>query len=139
MRPPPLTRYQSEQALRSPDLSKTAGEDDAGTVDEKQSVIPQAAQSAAHVAETIAEGVKTVVHEAVKWVEHKAEKLSEEGEEGLGPYGSPATCVPEVLDPLASGVMPAMEAERAKGSQLDGTPNDGDTKGKKAETESKEK
>lgn len=65
MRPPLLTRCQSEQALRSPDLSKTAGEDNPGTADASQGVIPHAAHSAAYVAESIAEGVKTVVQEAI--------------------------------------------------------------------------
>jgi len=83
--------------------------------------------------------VKTVVHEATNWVEHKAEKLGEEGDGGLGPYGSPATCFSDGLDPLASGVMPAMEAERAKGSQFDNAQKDGDAKIKETETERKKR
>lgn len=138
MRPPLLTRCQSEQALRSPDLSKTAGQSHPGTVDTNQGVIPHATQSAAHVAGNIAEGVKTVVQEAVTWVEHKAEKL-ERKQDGLGPYSSPATCFPDGLDPLASGVMPALEAERSKSSHGDSVPQNRNSASKEILTESKKR
>lgn len=61
--------------------------------------------------------VTTAVDGAVSWVEQKVDKLNEEDEAGVGPYASPATCVPSDLDPLASGVMPAVEAEKLNESE----------------------
>jgi hypothetical protein len=66
----------------------------------------------------------SAIDEAVIWAEKKAEALSEEVEGGVGPYASPATCMPSDLDPLASGVLPAIEAEKAKANQVDGTAKD---------------
>lgn len=46
---------------------------------------------------------------ALEWAEKKAEQLGEETDD-TGPYASPATCAPTDLDPIASGVLPAMPA-----------------------------
>lgn len=84
-----------------------------------QGLVPHTTTSATQVAGDVAKGVKTALEDVVIWAEKKAEKLSEENEEGVGPYGSPATCIPSDLDPIASGVMPAMEAENVKEIQGD--------------------
>lgn len=55
-------------------------------------------------AEEVAKGVKSVVDEAVAWAEEKVGKLSAKEEDGTGPYGSPATCAPSDLDPIATGI-----------------------------------
>jgi hypothetical protein len=62
----------------------------------------------------VVEDVKTTVDDAAGWGEKKAEDLSKEDERGVGPYANPATCVPSDLDPLAIGIMLALEAEAAK-------------------------
>lgn len=91
---------------------------DPGTADADadvdQGVMPHATISAAKVAGDLAKGVKTVIDEAIEWTEKKVDELTVDKEEGVGPYASPATCVPSELDPIASGVMPAMEAEKSK-------------------------
>lgn len=51
--------------------------------------------------------MKVAVDGAIAWVEKKAEALSSESDNN-GPYTSPATCAPSDLDPIASGVLPAM-------------------------------
>ncbi|KAF2711664.1 hypothetical protein K504DRAFT_351973, partial [Pleomassaria siparia CBS 279.74] len=53
-----------------------------------------------------------VVDDAVAWVEKKAEKLSEE--EGVGPYASPATCMPSDLDAIATGILPAVPSQETE-------------------------
>lgn len=64
-------------------------------------------QSAAEVVEEVVHGVKTVVDGAIAWAEKKADQLSSKSD-STGPYTSPATCAPSDLDPIASGVLPAM-------------------------------
>ncbi|KAH5683181.1 hypothetical protein HBI21_037280 [Parastagonospora nodorum] len=63
--------------------------------------------SAAEVVEEVVHGVKTVFDGAIAWAEKKADQLSS-GSDSTGPYTSPATCAPSDLDPIASGVLPAM-------------------------------
>jgi len=64
-------------------------------------------QSAAAVVEEVVHGVKTAVDEAIAWAEKKVDELSS-GSDSTGPYTSPATCAPSDLDPIASGILPAM-------------------------------
>ncbi|KAF2656023.1 hypothetical protein K491DRAFT_597678 [Lophiostoma macrostomum CBS 122681] len=72
--------------------------------------MPHATISARKVASDITEGMKTVINEAIVWADQKASDLGADEEKGAGPYASPATCTPSDLDPIASGVLPAMEA-----------------------------
>lgn len=83
-------------------------------VDVNQGVMPSATTSTVKVVGDIAEGMKSAITGVVKWAEKKADDLGKENEGGVGPYASPATCIPNELDPLSSGVMPAMEAETSK-------------------------
>jgi hypothetical protein len=69
--------------------------------------------SAATTTSEIVKGVISAVEEAVEWVERKFDELGAKNEDGVGPYASPATCVPSGLDPIASGILPAMEAEKS--------------------------
>lgn len=55
----------------------------------------------------VSQGMKAAVDGALAWAEEKVEKLGSE-HDNTGPYASPATCVPSDLDPIASGVLPAM-------------------------------
>jgi hypothetical protein len=136
--PPRLTRWQSEQTLRSPDIIKKAGQDETGTsTGADQGIIPHTTQPAAELAGDIAEGLKTVVGDAVKWVEDKVEKLGNEREGGLGPYASPASCDPSGLYPLASGIKPAMEAEKSKSNQVVDTTQGDENQCKRRQTEEK--
>jgi hypothetical protein len=77
--------------------------------------------------------MKAVINEAIGWADRKAGDLSADKEEGAGPYGSPATCVPSDLDPIASRVLPAMEAGTpGKSKQGQGKqPNENEEKGSK--------
>jgi hypothetical protein len=89
------------------------------------------------VAREIVKEVKTTIDHAVSWVEKKADALSVEDEHGIGPYASPATCVPSSLDPIASGIIPAVEAETSKGQKSYGSNKDGDPQEKVAEKKRK--
>lgn len=74
--------------------------------------MPHAGTSVAGVAKGVVRGVKTAVDEAVAWAEKKGGNLSA-ADDGTGPYASPGTCAPSDLDPIASGILPAMPAHKA--------------------------
>ncbi|KAF2477815.1 uncharacterized protein BDR25DRAFT_338554 [Lindgomyces ingoldianus] len=83
---------------KTPDLATKATSGDQG-------LMPHSTTTRSSVTEGF---VKKIVDDAVSWAEEKFEKLSVEQGQGVGPYASPATCAPSDLDPIASGVLPAM-------------------------------
>lgn len=52
-------------------------------------------------------GAKAAVDDALAWAEKTVEALGSD-QDGVGPYESPGTCMPSDLDPIASGILPAM-------------------------------
>ncbi|KAF1916253.1 hypothetical protein BDU57DRAFT_516246 [Ampelomyces quisqualis] len=68
-------------------------------------------ESAAKAVEVVVHGMKVAVDGAITWAEKKVEKLGS-NTDNTGPYTSPATCAPSDLDPIASGVLPAMSLQR---------------------------
>ncbi|KAK8152189.1 hypothetical protein BKA80DRAFT_314322 [Phyllosticta citrichinensis] len=75
---------------RSPkDAAKTAG--------------AQIAEATTAAAETVSKAAKEV-GTAVSDSAHKASENLEKEDDSLGPYGSPATCVPSDIDPIAEVV-----------------------------------
>lgn len=59
------------------------------------------------VVDGVVNGVKAAIDGVLTWAEEKVEELGAE-QEDTGPYSSPALCAPSDLDPIASGVLPAM-------------------------------
>jgi hypothetical protein len=84
--------------------------------------LSNAATSAKQIAGDVAQGVKTAVGEAVAWAEAKADKLSAKEEDGVGPYGSVATCAPSDFDAISTGgVLPGMaSSKKARNVETDG-------------------
>jgi hypothetical protein len=66
--------------------------------------------STAKLVEDVVHGVKAAVDGALAWAEKKVDELSAE-KESTGPYTSPATCMPSDFDPIAGGMLPAMQPE----------------------------
>lgn len=66
-------------------------------------------ESVAKFVEEVVYGVKTAVDGAIAWAEKKADDLSSE-KDNVGPYASPATCVPSDLDVI--GVLPDTPAQQ---------------------------
>ncbi|RAR10002.1 hypothetical protein DDE83_005217 [Stemphylium lycopersici] len=52
-------------------------------------------------------GARAAVDDALAWAEKTVEALGS-NQDGVGPYDSPGTCMPSDLDPIASGILPAM-------------------------------
>lgn len=84
--------------------------------------------SAAKLVEQVSQGVKDAMYGAIAWAEEKVDKLGSE-QDSNGPYTSPATCAPCDLDPIASGVLPAIPTQ---------TPSKKNTEGSKEENGSGE-
>jgi hypothetical protein len=66
---------------------------------------------AAKVVEAAVHGMKVAVEGAVAWAEKKVEELGSKTD-NTGPYASPATCAPSDMDPISSGVLPAMPSQQ---------------------------
>jgi len=71
-----------------------------------------ASPSVGHVVDGVVSGVKAAIDGVLTWAEDKVEELGAEPED-TGPYSSPALCAPSDLDPIASGVLPAMPSRNA--------------------------
>lgn len=81
--------------------------------------IAEAASEAAEAVVDTAREVKSIISEsAVK----AGKKLDGKAESSLGPYGSPGTCVPSDLDPLAEAVHAGLDLEcsESKSNEDDG-------------------
>jgi hypothetical protein len=73
-------------------------------------------ESAAKAVEVVVHGVKVAVDGTIAWAEKKVEELGSTTD-NIGPYTSPATCAPSDLDPIASGVLPAMPLQQENGAK----------------------
>lgn len=70
-------------------------------------------ESAAKAVEAAVHGMRAAVEGAVAWAEKKVEELGSKAD-NTGPYTSPATCAPSDMDPIASGVLPAMPPQQTE-------------------------
>ncbi|KAF1942521.1 hypothetical protein EJ02DRAFT_502778 [Clathrospora elynae] len=84
-------------------------------------------KSAVKLVEEVVQGVKAAVDGALAWAEKKVEELGSEQDATVGPYTSPATCMPSDLDVIASGILPAIPTN----VQYDGNDEDGEKAQKK--------
>ena len=73
-------------------------------------------------AATLVSGViqtaKTAVDDAMSWAENKASAVHLD-KENIGPYNSPATCMPSDLDAIANGILPAMPNKSQRDESLE--------------------
>lgn len=119
-----ITKVQQEHPATTPAVAHPSPKEDQDNQDEKdpgdQGLIPHADSAVESVTE-LAKGVENAISGAVAWAEKKVDQLTSEDNNGVGPYASPATCIPSDLDPISSGVLPAMEATGANESKPDGS------------------
>jgi hypothetical protein len=89
-------------------------------------------QSAAKLVEEVVQSVKSVVDKGLTWAENKVDEMSSHEEhENVGPYTSPATCVPSDLDVIASGILPAV-------MQFDSNDEEAEMEGEEAEEKNRD-
>ncbi|OJD30547.1 anucleate primary sterigmata protein [Diplodia corticola] len=78
----------------------------------------QVAKATSEAAEAVADSAREMNRAISGSVVKVGKKLDSKAESSLGPYGSPGTCVPNDLDPLAAAVHAGLD--------LEGGPSDGD-------------
>lgn len=109
------TTQNPRDELRPEKDGKASGAESPGSTTPSRSAEekPRASPSVGHVVDGVVNGVKAAIDGVLTWAEDKVEELGAEPED-TGPYSSPALCAPSDLDPIASGVLPAMpSAENA--------------------------
>ncbi|KAF2853676.1 hypothetical protein T440DRAFT_389173, partial [Plenodomus tracheiphilus IPT5] len=96
-----------EQGSQTEETKKSALPSSTPSSPNAKSDVPQ---SVGQVVDGVVNGVKSAIDGVISWAEEKVEGLSAE-QDNTGPYSSPALCAPSDLDPIASGILPAMPSE----------------------------
>ncbi|KAL1615035.1 hypothetical protein SLS54_009258 [Diplodia seriata] len=71
----------------------------------------QVAEATSEAAEVVADTAREVKSAISSSALKAGKKLDDKAESSLGPYGSPGTCVPSDLDPLAAAVHAGLDLE----------------------------
>ncbi|KAH9869313.1 hypothetical protein IAQ61_006519 [Plenodomus lingam] len=102
---PPSDKTKSATPKKSPVPTTRPGSPPSDEADNTHSV--------GQVVEKVVHEVKAVIDGVLSWAEDKADGLSAK-QDDTGPYSSPALCAPSDMDPIASGILPAMPSEDAR-------------------------